>query len=93
MNKSILLDLISESSLLFRLGKDAKANEVFARFMDVLMRQLPSISKNVDINGLNQILNEMFLAQSHADYLYLADLLEYEVGPILEPRDTSIAYH
>ena len=77
-------ELIEQVCLLFRLGMDAKANDRFARFMDLLAQELSSMSEGVDANTLNLLLNEMFLAQSRTDYLYLADLLEYEIGPRID---------
>lgn len=79
----IMQELLLQSSLLFRLGMDAKANDTFARFVDALSQQLPQISSSIDVTHLNMKLNQLFQAQSRADYLYLADLLEYEILPII----------
>ena len=84
MSDSEMQVLAYQTALFFRLGMDAKANDTFAKFMDSLAQQLPSLPSHVDVNSLNHYLNQMFLAQSRADYLYLADLLEYEIGPQLQ---------
>lgn len=77
--------LMHQIILSFRLGMDAKANDLFAKFMDELVSKLPALSHDLDVVKLNNYLNQIFLAQTQADYLYLADLIEYEIYPLLRP--------
>lgn len=68
--------------LAFRLGHDGEGNELLGRFIDGLLRLLPSVNPS-QMNGIQIVLVPMLQAQERGDYLFLADLLEYELAPLL----------
>ena len=62
----------------FRLGVECQGSDSLSKFIDSFM---PLIEVNADLLGQDEVnfLNELFAAQAREDYLFLADLLEYEL--------------
>ncbi len=71
-------DYRAEAIRSFRLGMNGQASESLVKFIDCLTSAL---QKNAAALGSAEthLINAIFEAQSRGDYLYLADLLEYEL--------------
>lgn len=67
----------------FRLGMEATGSENLTQFIDALQDVLKTLPPE-KIPQLSAALNESLTAQSRRDYSYLADLLEYQIRPLLE---------
>jgi len=80
---SDLTEHIKTASISFRLGMEAMGSENLARFIDGLSPVLQTLPQGV-VQRLAAILNESLASQSRKDYSYLADLLEYQIVPLLE---------
>ncbi len=66
----------------FRLGMEAQGGEGLIAIID----SLPSLiaeRKELALEMLNELLTEILSSQSRKDFLFLADLLEYELLPLL----------
>ncbi len=73
----------------YRTGAEAQASESMIRVIDLLGEQLPAMTEET-ITRINQILSEIFSAQQRSDFLWAADMLEYELCPLLrQVRATS----
>jgi hypothetical protein len=69
----------------FRFGMEGTANAAFTKLLDGLS---PYLARRPDkTDELVPVLREVLAAQSRGDYLYVADLLEYELGPRLSLRE------
>lgn len=66
-----------------RLGCEGAAGEWLTDFIDCFTRQLTEQRIQVDGAMLNQLLNIIIQAQGRGDALLIADLLEYEIAPML----------
>ncbi len=73
--------LAQEVATDFRLGMEAQAGENLVALIDMLPQMFESGS-GVDAMRLNALLTAMFAAQSRRDYIYLADLLQYELADL-----------
>ena len=67
----------------FRLGMEGDGCEQLTRFIDQVMPVLGSLPPQ-PIADLNSVLGALLQGQARKDFLLVADLLEYEVGPLLE---------
>jgi len=66
----------------FRFGMEAQGGEGLIAIID----SLPSLiveRKELALEMLNALLTEILSSQSRKDFLFLADLLEYELLPLL----------
>jgi len=77
-------DCVSYVARLFRLGMTAKANDEFAKLIDILSESLANKTLSIEPVTLNALINRIFQAQIAGDYLYLSDLLEHELLQYLE---------
>ena len=79
-----MIEQIKESAELFRLGQHTRANELFVHIIDGIQdfqeKQL------VPVPGLLGLLSKILGAQQRGDNAHIADLLEYELLPLLEPH-------
>lgn len=67
----------------FRLGMEGQANEELIAFID----GFPGFLRNrglSDAAQVNVVLTEILSAQSRKDYLFVADLLEYELSSYMK---------
>ena len=71
--------MILSTAISFRLGMEAQASEGLVALIDALPQVLADCSE-IDTARLNLILATMLAAQSRKDYIYLADLLQYELA-------------
>jgi len=67
-----------------RLGASASALSAFAEFITALTEALPTLGDRV--TELMPLLEVALAAQERADYLGLADVLEYELMPPPAPE-------
>ena len=72
---------LDRSAAAFRLGHDGEGNELLGQFIDGFLRVLPGMEQS-SIARSQAILEPMLQAQQRGDYLFLADLLEYELTPL-----------
>jgi hypothetical protein len=67
----------------FRLGLEALGNERLAVSIDQLLAILQTGRLSAHTTSLTAVLPELWAAQERGDFLYAADLLEYELLPFL----------
>ncbi|MDH5231331.1 MAG: hypothetical protein OEZ58_23900 [Gammaproteobacteria bacterium] len=74
---------IATTANYFRMGMEAMASDSFVKLVESLLTS--SNTQNTETAAqLNFILSEIIAAQQRCDYLYIADLLQYELQPLLE---------
>lgn len=66
----------------FRLGMEAAGSEALITGTELLAEKISGWSET-DLQGLNQWLGNIFEAQKKKNFLYVADLLEYQILPII----------
>lgn len=69
--------------LSLRLGMEGMAGERMTWFIDSLAPRLSRISPE-RMQQLTPLLGDALAAQTRKDYLRMADLLQYEIKPLLE---------
>ena len=79
-----MIEDIKESAELFRLGQHTRANELFIRIIDGI--QDFQKQQVIPVPGLLGLLSKILGAQQRGDNSHIADLLEYELIPLLEPH-------
>lgn len=67
---------------LFRLGMEGQASKMLVEFIDSFLPSLAGATPE-HIGRISPLLNEIMAAQARKDYLRVADLLEYEITPLL----------
>jgi hypothetical protein len=67
----------------FRMGTVGAASDAFASFINDLIAFLGSAPSDVDQAALLPLLERGLGAQQRADYIALADVLQYEIAPLL----------
>jgi len=65
-----------------RLGMEALGSVELVNSIDLLIVKLPELQPSVTAE-IQQLLARTLAAQERKDYLYVADLLEYEIAPCL----------
>ena len=81
-NDDSLLTAIKATANAFRLGVEGQGNSQLAIFIDLLDEKMSSI-RATSVLKLPHILESSLKAISRRDYLWAADLLEYEIMPLL----------
>lgn len=84
-------ELALSTASALRLGMEAQASEGLVALIDALPQMLKDGS-GIDPTRLNALLANMFAAQSRRDYLYLADLLQYELLPPSSTASKGLHY-
>jgi len=81
-SERLCLEALKAAASAFRLGIEAQASENLVEFIDLLtpLVQNPIYPYREE---MNTVLAELLAAQSRKDYLYVADLLEYELAKCL----------
>jgi hypothetical protein len=69
----------------YRLGMEAQASEHLVNLLDILGELLAKAPKELALK-LNPILGETLGAIERKDYLWAADMLEYEIAPLFYAR-------
>ena len=82
MEQPDLRNLLAESIRLFRLGMEAHGSTRLKLAIDLLIVQLPKLSE-IECRNIQIQLGHVLSAQERRDFLWVADLLEYQVIPIL----------
>ena len=71
----------------FRIGATGAANDAFATWIGEVLQVLEGGTSKPDVIALSNLLQRGFEAQQRADYIALADLLQYEIGPLLGKQE------
>jgi len=88
MNQADLRDRLAESSRFFRLGMEALGSARLRRAIDLLIVELPKLSADQCREAQIQ-LSHVLAAQERRDFLLVADLLEYQIAPLLSSSQKS----
>jgi hypothetical protein len=78
-----MIRLLDEAVLRLRLGQEGAGFDALARFIDALVPELDAGRVPVDASRLAAALREALSAQERGDVLWVADMLEHEVRPLL----------
>ena len=74
------------AAVAFRLGREAVGSEALARASELIGAMITDWSEQ-ELQLLNQLLGKLFQAQSQKNFLFVADILEYQILPIFaEPK-------
>jgi hypothetical protein len=73
---------LDSAILALRLGMEGIAGEGLTRFIDALTLRLSEVSP-ARMQQLNPLLGETLAAQVRGDFPRMADLLQYEIRPLL----------
>ena len=66
----------------FRVGMDNQGNDNLAAMIDCLANELAGIAPQ-HLEEFNKMLTETLAAQTRKDYLFVADMLEFEIKNLL----------
>lgn len=72
-----------EAAQALRLGMEGQASAALTLCIDALLSRLQNQTLQVTQGNFLQVLEQIIAAQQRNDPIYLADLLEYELVPIL----------
>ena len=78
-----LIEGLRRSAREFRLGAEAAGGEAFAEFIGALTTELGRAQGALEPKRLLPILQRALEAQERSDFVALADVLEYELLPLL----------
>jgi hypothetical protein len=65
------------------LGQEGAGHDALAQLIGLLQQQLSSGALHVEMARLEGVLQELLAAQERGDLLWVADLLEFELDPLL----------
>lgn len=77
-----LKDLSQHIALSYRLGREGKGSEDLVRFVDALSGLVAELDAS-QMERLNCLFAQIFAAQQRRDFVFVADILEYELPEIL----------
>lgn len=80
-NKPLTSQLISVAHS-FRIGHEAQANQSFTDSLDMLSEYCTKLSPQ-QLNQISPLIEPMLLAQQRRDTLFLADIIEHELIPLV----------
>ncbi len=83
VEKTLCQEALRVAARSFRLGMEGQASNDLVAFVDNFMPLLKSFGE-LDVGRVTSLLGELLSAQSRKDYLYVADLLEYEIAHLLQ---------
>ena len=72
------VEMVSKTVRAFRLGMEGEANDSLVKLIDQITSIITQLPAEVTPK-VNLLLEEVFNAVSRKDYLWAADLLEYEL--------------
>lgn len=78
-----MIELLEEAVTLFRLGQEGAGSDALARFTESLWGELAAGRLLLPPERLGSPLQEAIMAQERGDYLWVADMLEHELKPLL----------
>jgi len=84
---SLLVMKVQRTANVFRLGMEGKGGQLFSELIDELFNIVLTLPSGESLVNFNTLLQNMIQAQLRADYLYLADLIEYELVNVLSEID------
>lgn len=82
MKNNKLTLLINEASLALLQGKEGEANALLSQVFDELLTEAKNLPPAAIVR-LTKIMEIMHQAQQRRDYVYLVDILKYEVLSII----------
>ena len=88
----LCFEALKAAASAFRLGMEGQASEDFTECLD-LLKPIIQDFEYAHLEAMNAVLVELFAAQSRKDYLYVADLLEYELSKWLPGRERGNVAH
>ena len=74
---------LAEAVTAFRTGREGAGNAAFVRVVDGLVALLADPAPRLAAESIAPLIQAMAEAQQRGDQLYLADLLQYELGELL----------
>lgn len=93
-NIEVLIKDINETAYYYQIGQENKGSLQLIQVCDKTDQLLKALIKinnlniNKYINILNKRLLEIIQALQREDYIFIADLLEYEITPVLNQLET-----
>ena len=75
---------LAEAVTAFRTGREGAGNAAFVRVVDGLVALLADPDSPFAAEAIAPLIQAMSEAQQRGDQLYLADLLQYELGELLD---------
>lgn len=76
--------LLLRVAIHFRLGMQGAGSEELVTLIDQLLADLQGAPLTpIQLNELSALLGEVLAAQQRQDHLYLADLLQYRLAPMI----------
>ncbi|MDJ0764478.1 MAG: hypothetical protein QNJ97_15990 [Myxococcota bacterium] len=78
-----MISLLEDAVRMFRIGMEASGSDALIRFVDAFEAHFREQADKTRATALAPILNNIIQAQVSGDFLYVADLLEYELMPLL----------
>lgn len=89
---------VQQATESFRIGDDTEGNKTLTQIIDglnwmteVLILTRDAQTNSIDIAGIGTILTELIEALENSDSVLIADMLQYEILPILEKWYDEIA--
>lgn len=70
----------------FRLGYEGEANQMFVAFIDAVIELIAKNRLGQDLE-LNTVLGTLIESQTRRDLLFVADILQYELIPLLKEKN------
>lgn len=86
MAENSLTNILKTAIEAFRLGMEAAGSEALIVGIELLTVRISSWNET-DLQELNPWLERLFDAQRQKNFLYAADLLEYQILPIFTEQD------
>jgi len=78
-----LCDLIDKIAYSFRIGYEAQGNDLLGEFTHSIDSLLSTLSTE-KLTYINACLTLMLNAQTRRDSIFIADIIEYEIKPIIK---------
>lgn len=78
-----MIELLDEATTLFRLGQEGAGSDALARFTESLWGELAAGRLQLSPERLGPPLQKAIMAQERGDFLWVADMLEHELKPLL----------
>lgn len=78
-----LLDALLEAKTAFRVGRLAEGNTALVEFVDLLQQALAALDDEAVVRAIGPHVKAIVEAQERGDVLFVADLLEYELQPLV----------
>ena len=81
------LSMLQQVAIHFRLGMHGAGSEGLVALIDRLLGEVQNAGMTpLQLNELSALLGEILAAQERRDLLYLADLLQYRLAPLIPRR-------